>query len=165
MKNTSILSRLFSQNIQNGKTDHNLYERRYLFYRKLRRTVSVSSFILLMALSVSTFGQDLQAEDGQGLVVFYRTKKMGGAAIKFSIKDSEKSYGQLKNGTIIKIQVEPGEHLFWSQVISSDAITLTIEEGKVYYVKGTVKMGAVAGRPKFNQVDEKKALKDMKGIK
>jgi hypothetical protein len=166
MKNTSNLSRpLFYQNIQNGKIYNTLNERRNSIYEKTREIVSIISFIALMTMTFAVSGQELQPEEGKGLVIFYRTKKMGGAAIKFSVKDSEKSYGQLKNGTIIKIQVEPGEHLFWSQVISSDAITLNIEEGKVYYVRGTVKMGAIAGRPKFNQVDEKKALKDMKGIK
>ena len=166
MKNTSNLSRsLFFQNIQNGNTSNHQNGKRNSIYEKTRKIVSIISFIVLMTMTFAVSGQDLQPEEGKGLVVFYRTKKMGGAAIKFSIKDSERSYGQLKNGTIIKIQVEPGEHLFWSQVISSDAITLNIEEGEIYYVQGTVKMGAITGRPKFNQVDEKKALKDMKKIK
>ncbi|MCK5537422.1 MAG: DUF2846 domain-containing protein [Bacteroidales bacterium] len=124
--------------------------------------LSISILFIMLLSSLDTSAQIPEPEEGKGLVVFYRTKKFSGGAIKFSVKDSEKSYGQLTNGSIIKIQVEPGEHMFWSQVISSDSITLTIEEGKVYYVKGTVKMGAIAGRPKFNQVDEKKALKEMK---
>ena len=166
MTNTSNLSlSLFFQNTINGKIYNNLNERRSSVYDKTRKIVSIISFIALMTMPFVVSGQDLQAEDGKGLVVFYRTKKMGGAAIKFSVKDSERSYGQLTNGAIIKIQVEPGEHLFWSQVISSDSITLIIEEGEIYYVQGTVKMGAITGRPKFNQVDEKKALKDMKKIK
>ena len=109
----------------------------------------------------SVFGQNLKPQEGKALVVFYRTKKFSGGAIQFNVKDSEKFYGPLKNGTTIKVNIEPGEHTFFSQVISSDAITLTVEEGKTYYVKGTVKMGALAGRPKFEQVDEKKALKEM----
>ncbi len=129
---------------------------------KKSQIISLSIFFIAFLISLNLSAQIPTPEEGKGLVVFYRTKKFSGSAIKFSIKDSEKSYGQLTNGSIIKVQVEPGEHMFWSQVISSDAITLTIEEGKVYYVKGSVKMGAIAGRPKFNQVDEKKALKEMK---
>jgi len=124
--------------------------------------ITLSTFFIVFLITLNASAQIAAPEEGKGLVVFYRTKKFSGGAIKFSVKDSEKSYGQLTNGSIIKIQVEPGEHMFWSQVISSDAITLTIEEGKVYYVKGTVKMGAIAGRPKFNEVSEKKALKEMK---
>lgn len=129
---------------------------------KKLQIISLSTFFIFFLISLNAPAQIPTPEEGKGLVVFYRTKKFSGSAIKFSVKDSERAYGQLKNGTIININVEPGEHMFWSQVISSDAITLTIEEGKVYYIKGTVKMGAIAGRPKFNQVDEKKALKEMK---
>ena len=60
--------------------------------------------------------------------------------------------------------VEPGSNTFWSQVISSDSITIEVEEGKTYYIKGTTKMGVVAARPKFNLVDEKKALKELKKL-
>ena len=31
---------------------------------------------------------------------------------------------------------------------------INVEAGKVYFVKGEAKMGVVAGRPKFMQVDE-----------
>ena len=92
----------------------------------------------------------------------YYHKKFSGGAIKFSIKDSEKSYGQLTNGSTIHVNVEPGEHTFFSQVISSDAISVVVEEGEVYYVRATVKTGAIAARPKFSQVSEKKAHKDLK---
>ena len=95
-----------------------------------------------MTMTFAVSGQDLQPEEGKGLVVFYRTKKFSGGAIKFSVKDSEKSYGQLTNGAIIKIQAEPGEHLFWSQVISSDAITLNIEEGAILLRSGNGKNGS-----------------------
>ena len=131
---------------------------------KKLQTLSIICLTALTFISFNTNAQIPDPEDGKGLVVFYRTKGFKGGAIKFSVKDGEKSYGQLKSGTIIYIQAEPGEHTFWSQVISSDAVTLTIEEGKVYYIKGTVKMGAVAGRPKFKEVDENKALKEIKKI-
>jgi hypothetical protein len=42
----------------------------------------------------------------------------------------------------------------WSQVISQDSIMINVEAGKVYFVNGEAKMGVVAGRPKFTQMDE-----------
>lgn len=122
--------------------------------------INILLFIILGTLN--TTAQIPQPEEGKGLVVFYRQKKFSGGAVKFSVKDSDKTYGQLTNGSVVKAQVGPGERTFWSQVISSDAIILTIEEGKVYYIKATVRTGALAGRPKFSQVDEKTAYKDMK---
>ena len=123
--------------------------------------VSLSLFFCLI-FNFEAISQIPQPEDGKGLVVFYRQKKFSGGAIKFSVKDSEKNYGQLTNGSVINANIDPGEHTFFSQVISSDAITVNVEEGKVHYVKATVKTGALAGRPKFNQVDEKTAHKDLK---
>jgi hypothetical protein len=126
------------------------------------KIVSIVIFFSSFLCSLNITAQISTPEEGKALVVFYRTKKFSGGAIQFNVRDSDKYYGPLKNGTIIKVNIDPGEHTFFSQVISSDAITLNVEEGKTYYVKGTVKMGYYAGRPKFNQVDEKTALKEMK---
>lgn len=123
--------------------------------------VSISIYFIAFLCSLNVAAQTSTPEEGKALVVFYRPKKFSGSAIQFNVKDSDKYYGPLKSGTTIKVNIEPGEHTFFSQVISSDAITLTVEEGKTYYVKGTVKMGYYAGRPKFDQVDEKTALKEM----
>ncbi len=120
------------------------------------------SLLFCLIFNLEAISQVPEPEDGKGLVVFYRQKKFSGGGIKFSVKDSEKNYGQLTNGSTIHINVEPGEHTFFSQVISSDAINVEVEVGKVYYVRATVKTGAIAGRPKFTQVSEKKAHKDLK---
>lgn len=120
------------------------------------------SLFFCLIFNFNAFSQIPEPEEGKGLVVFYRQKKFSGGAIKFSVKDSDKNYGQLTNGSTIYVNVIPGEHTFFSQVISSDAINVTVEEGKLYYVKATVRTGALAGRPKFEQVSEKKAIKDLK---
>lgn len=136
-----------------------------MFYKKSLQTLFFSCLTILLLTSFSALAQkNPKVEDGKGLVVFYRAKKFSGSAIKFTVKDSRGEYGQLKSGTIISVPVETGSNTFWSQVISSDSITIEVEEGKIYYVKGTVKMGAIAGRPKFNLVDESKALKEIKKL-
>jgi hypothetical protein len=103
-------------------------------------------------------------EAGKGLVVFYRLGKFGGGAIRFNLNHAEGFMGQLLNDTWLYKSVEPGEHTFWSQVISQDSITISVEAGKTYYVKGVVKMGLVAGRPTFTQVSEQEGLKDLVGL-
>lgn len=87
---------------------------------------------------------------------------MSGGALKFNIQDSQRTYGELKNGDVMYVSMEPGEHTFYSKVLSEDAITLITQAGQVYYVKATIKVGYYAGRPKFEQVNEKTALKDIK---
>mgnify|MGYP000046798434 CR=1 FL=1 len=125
------------------------------------KAISLSIFFCLI-LKIDTVAQIPQPEEGKAQIVFYRKKKMSGAAIKFNIQDSERVYGDLKNGDVLTISVNPGEHTFYSKVFREDAITLNVEEGKVYYVKTTIRVGYYAGRPKFDLVDEKTGQKYLK---
>jgi len=127
---------------------------------KLHAVILSLFFCLLFAFD--SLAQVPQPEEGKAMVVFYRKNKMTGAALKFNVQDSERTYGELKNGDAIYASVDPGEHTFYSKVFREDAITLNVEEGQVYYVKATMRVGYYAGRPKFDQVDEKTALKDLK---
>ena len=106
-----------------------------------------------------------QAKPDKGLVIFYRDKKFSGGAIRFNINHSEGSLGQLLSGTFLYKYFDPGSHTFSSQAISQDSITLSVEAGKVYYVKGDVRMGVYAGRPKFTQMSESAALSELKKLK
>jgi hypothetical protein len=117
--------------------------------------------LAVLALSVNPgLAADLpQVEDGKGLVVFYRMDKLGGSAIRFNLNHASGTLGQLLRGTYLYKSVDPGEHTFWSQVISKDSITIVVEAGKTYYVEGVVRMGLYAGRPNFNQVSKERALK------
>ena len=130
----------------------------------------LSNKLLLVFISASFWINDAtpaelpELEAGKGLVVFYRLGKFGGSAIRFNLNHEEGFMGQLLNDTWLYKSVEPRAHTFWSQVISQDAITISVEVGKTYYVKGVVKIGLVAGRPTFIQVSEQEGLKDLAGL-
>ena len=106
-----------------------------------------------------------QAKPDKGLIIFYRLNNFKGKAIRFNLNHEEGFIGQLLSGTLIYTYVEPGEHKFWSQAISQDSIQLSVQGGKVYYVKGVVKMGVYAGRPTFTQVGEEQAKKEIATLK
>lgn len=125
----------------------------------------VSAFICVNFWINPVSSADLpRLEAGKGMVIFYRLGKFGGGAIRFNLNHAEGFMGQLLNDTWLYKSVEPGEHTFWSQVISQDSITIRVEAGKTYYVKGVVKMGLVVGRPTFTQVSEQEGLKDLAGL-
>ena len=120
------------------------------------------TFALVSEKSMSA--QVPEADPAKGLVVFYRVANFKGGAIRFNVQHSDGVIGTLTNGSFFYTSLEPGQHTFWSQVISQDSITLTVEAGKVYYVKGETKLGIYAGRPRFTQVSETQAQANLASL-
>ena len=129
--------------------------------------IILTCFIAVISVSVAPVisAEIPQAKTDKGLVVFYRDKQFKGGAIRFTINHSEGSLGQLLNGTFLYKYFDPGSHTFSAQAVSQDSITLEVEAGKVYYVKGDVRMGVYAGRPKFTRISESSALSDLEKLK
>lgn len=126
----------------------------------------ISSVVALIAFSAPALTAELPtAQPDKALIIFYRNSSIKGKAIRFEINDSGKrSIGTLRSGTIIHEYLEPGEHTFMVRspsVDGQDSITLNVEEGKIYYVKGEILWGWPAGRPKFIQKSESEALADL----
>jgi len=134
---------------------------------KNKTYVFLISFVVAITIySYPALTADLpEAKSDKGLVIFYRLSGFKGKAIRFNLNHSEGSIGQLLSGTYLYKYLEPGEHKFWSQAISQDSITLNVEAGKTYYVKGEVTMGVLAGRPKFTQMSQSEALTDLEKLK
>ena len=126
--------------------------------------------LILIVLLAMTFTlaseQSLPAEAPEldpekGLVVFYRLKNFAGSAVRFNVQHPDGVIGTLTNGSFLHTYLEPGQHTFWSQVISQDSITLTVEAGKIYYIKGDTKLGIYAGRPSFTEVSASQGQADL----
>ena len=98
-----------------------------------------------------------EAKPDKALIVFYRTGKMGGSAIPVNVHHSQGVIGTLSNGSTFNRYFEPGDQTFWVRVISEDSITLNVEAGKIYYVRGYTKMGLVIARPRLVQVEDAEA--------
>ncbi|HCU52756.1 MAG TPA: hypothetical protein DIC36_00205 [Gammaproteobacteria bacterium] len=134
--------------------------------KKLKTYVSLVSFLVVIGfLSTVTMAANIpEVKADKGLVVFYRLSGFKGKAIRFNLNHAEGSLGQLQSGTYLYKHLEPGEHKFWSQAISQDSITINVEAGKKYYVKGEVAIGVFAGRPQFTQMSESDALADLEKL-
>lgn len=100
----------------------------------------------------------------KGLIIFYRTGRLRGAAISPYVNHAQGPLGQLFNNSHVYKYLDPGSHTFWSQVISQDAIMIFVEAGQTYFVKAEIRMGWYAGRPKFYQVPEAKGRSQMAGV-
>ena len=126
---------------------------------RLKLSIFISTlFLTLFFTQGCSSGQLAKAEQikvpkDKAVIYFFRTGR-GGGAIKFHVHTLEgHPVGYLgKSGDSFTIEVEPGTHHYWSKAASRNDVILTVEAGKVYYVKATVKMGAVVGRPVLEQV-------------
>ena len=99
-----------------------------------------------------------------GLVVFYRNSSFKGGAVHLNIRSSDGSAGILKSGTMFYKYFEPGSRTFdvsTPSVAGSDLLTLDIEAGNTYFVRGEVLIGWPVGRPALRQESESRALNDL----
>ncbi len=133
----------------------------------LTRVTMLAFCLMGMALPMlpASAAEIPEIKEDQALIVFYRTKSTGGAAIRFHIKHGSEPIGALPNGSVLSRYVDPGQHVFTSEVVTGDSLSLTVEAGEIHFVRGTVKMGLYAGRPTFTVVSEEKARKAIAKIK
>lgn len=103
-----------------------------------------------------------------GTVYFLRGKSLIGGGMSYYVNEDNNQIGVLRAGTYFIHQTEPGRHIFWAETESRAAITLDIQPGQKYYIKGGVGVGMWAGRPELAEITEAEAnqmLPDMKYIR
>lgn len=91
--------------------------------------------------------------EGKGQVVFFRPSNMMGMALSFSIHEGAEGIAKLGNGSYVVHVTDPGAHLYTIQSEVTDKLTLEIEAGETYYVKQTIGVGVVAGRPRLTPAE------------
>lgn len=106
---------------------------------------------------------------GKGLTYFYRESKLLGGAVSYYIYEGDEEnkikHGALKRGTFFFIHVEPGTHTYWAKTGAKDAVTLEVEVGQTYYVRGAVEPGFIVIRPKLTIVHEMEGKPEIPELK
>lgn len=90
----------------------------------------------------------------KGQVVFFRESKFAGAAIGFKVREGDTELGKLRSGNYFVATVEPGKHEYNVHGETKDVLALEVEPGETYYVKASISMGFLAGRPNLAPSDE-----------
>lgn len=90
--------------------------------------------------------------EGKGQVVFYRPNRIGGMALRFTVRESEADLGQLPNGRYFVHVAEPGIHEY--EVGRNDTLRMEVEPGETYYVQNNIAMGIMAGRAVLAPTDQ-----------
>lgn len=90
--------------------------------------------------------------EGKGQVVFFRPSRFVGAALSFTVRESEQDLGRLPNGRYFVHVAEPGIHEY--EIGRNDTMRMEIEPGETYYAMQNTQMGVVAGRAVLSPSDQ-----------
>ena len=90
--------------------------------------------------------------DGKGQVVFFRPNRFVGAALSFTVRESEQDLGRLPNARYFVHVAEPGIHEY--EIGRNDTMRMEIEPGETYYAIQSTQMGIIAGRAVLSPSDQ-----------
>lgn len=121
------------------------------------RTATLAAWLLtLIALPSVAFAADPAIPEGMALVHIYRLKSIAGMGASFDVYAGDKLICELKEGTGCATAVPPGEIEIWSRFLSKGSVTLDVEAGREYYVRGSVTKGPLfLWRPHYAEVLER----------
>ena len=118
------------------------------------RSLMIAMLLAAGALGCAALGEPYQpvsaVPSGKALVYIYRPKSFVGAAISYTVHVGNVPAVKLVNGGYTAFIADPGETEFWAKTEARSSVTEALKAGKTYYLKGTVGVGLVAGRPKLS---------------
>ena len=131
---------------------------------------TVAAAALLMSASASALAQveaavtaeaEIQTKDGvippppagKGQIVFYRTNGLMGRAISCAVHENGARISRLPPGRYSVVVAEPGTHSYSVRSEATDTIRLEVEDQETQFVRCTIGMGLVAGRPNLSPAE------------
>lgn len=110
--------------------------------------ICLSAFLLTGCASLGPkFSAVEEIKEDKGLIYIYRPNSFCGAGVSYDVKVGEEPITTLYNGGYFPYFSNTGEVEFWAKTESKSAVTLDVNKGETYYIKGTVGVGFFVGRP------------------
>jgi len=136
----------------------------------LRKLVFSLSLLLVALLSgCASLGPVYQKVEtvpaDRGLVYIYRPSSFVGGGVSYDVKVGETPVTTLYNGGYYPYLSAPGEVEFWAKTESRSAVTLDVKAGETYFLKGTVGVGLLVGRPHLTVVPNETGAGEIAGCK
>lgn len=132
-------------------------------------TVALTLLMLALLSGCTSLGPIYQKVDtlpeDKGLVYIYRPNSFVGGGVSYDVKVGEKPIMTLYNGGYYPYFSSPGEVEFWAKSESRSAVTIDVETGKTYFLKGTVGVGFLVGRPHLTIVSSETGMSEIKECK
>lgn len=115
---------------------------------------TLALFCTLFLLSFQTKAQGFPAPaEGKAAIYFARVSSFG-YANSFQYFHNDEFVGQFKGKNYMRMEVDPGEHLFWASSENKEFLTADLEAGKTYIVIVDIIMGIGKARVGFSVLDD-----------
>jgi hypothetical protein len=102
--------------------------------------------------------------DDYAIIHLYRNSMMG-MVVKYNLYLNDVLLCKVSNKWRESIKIRQyGTGMLWAKTESKTELPITIEPGREYYIRCSVKMGGLVGRPKFELVDNKTGEKEFLAI-
>lgn len=94
--------------------------------------------------------------EGLGQVLFWRSGTVVGTAMGCGVNDGTERISALGAGHYFILPLPPGAHTFNAKSEAKDVLEVAVKAGETTFVKCTIKMGIMVGRPNLSpsSVDE-----------
>lgn len=137
--------------------------------KRIGVVVSAAVIVLVMIGALGgcapTLGQafqKVQTLPDQGAVVYiYRPSTFVGGGVSYDVRANGVVVTTLYNGGYYPYIAKPGEIEFSAKTESTSSVTLDVKAGGVYYLRGTVGVGFIVGRPHLEAVPPEVAEKEI----
>jgi Protein of unknown function (DUF2846) len=114
----------------------------------------------LAAKEKDRMAKTLQPPVGKALVYILRPSSMG-MLIRMRVRCDGRNIGSTKAENFLFAVVEPGKHTLQTTSENVETMDITVEAGKIYYVKQQAKMGFAFAETGLKLLDEKEGQKDL----
>ena len=119
----------------------------------------------LVPLTSDTASAALPAGTPYALLHFYRPGKMTGFMIGYDVHVGDSVKYRARNGSRGEVRRRvPGPVTVWAKTEAREEIVLDVQPGREYYVRCTIGIGAVVGRPHLQHVSVAQGRKESAGI-
>lgn len=92
--------------------------------------------------------------EGMGQIRFWRSDSMMGGALGCGVNIGSERISALGRGRYLLLNLDPGAYEFNAKSEAKDVLNLEVEPGEVQYVKCTIRMGVMVGRPNLSPSNE-----------
>lgn len=100
-------------------------------------------------------------QDGQGRIVFYRSSSMVGVAVQPDLKLNDQVVGTSKPGSFFFVDRSAGRYTASARTEVESSVEFELRPGETVYVRSSITMGLLVGRPDLRQETALQAMREM----